>query len=172
MWYNNVMSVQIKPYSSKLVDRFEAEKARIRGILGNNVTIEHVGSSAVGIGGKNIVDILIGVKDTDEMQRVRDELEENGYFEGNDSHPDRIFMATSEAETKEGDYHVHISPRETDTYQDFIILRDYLRNNPEEAERYYREKETLAKETKYDRKKYRALKSEYVSKLIKKAKTR
>ena len=32
----------------------EAEKERLRKVLGDDVIIEHVGSSAVGIGGKNI----------------------------------------------------------------------------------------------------------------------
>ena len=53
--------VEIIEYSSTLRQRFINEKKRLKFFLPSNVMIEHVGSSAVGIGGKNIVDILIGV---------------------------------------------------------------------------------------------------------------
>ena len=52
------MSVKIEPYDEGLAEKFEREAERIRSVLGEDVTIEHVGSSAVGIGGKNIVDII------------------------------------------------------------------------------------------------------------------
>ena len=87
------MSVSIKEYYEELKKRFEMEAERLRGVLGSDVIIEHVGSSAVGIGGKNIVDILVGVKDVNEMKMVRDKIIPLDYREGHDTHPDRIFMA-------------------------------------------------------------------------------
>ena len=53
------MSVEIKEYNEDLAQRFKMESERLYNVLGSDVIIEHVGSSAVGIGGKNIVDILI-----------------------------------------------------------------------------------------------------------------
>ena len=170
MCYNCAMSVSIKPYSEVLAQRFADEQERLRNILGAGVLIEHVGSSAVGIGGKNIIDILVGVKDTNEMARVRDILAKNGYFEGNDSHEDRIFMASSEGETGEGDFHIHICPVGSETYANFIVLRDFLRAHPEKAQEYFTKKEELAKLAEFDRKKYKALKSKYVDKLVMEAK--
>lgn len=169
MCYNCAMSVSIKPYSEVLAHHFADEKERLRNILGADVLIEHVGSSAVGIGGKNIIDILVGVKDTNEMSRVRDILAKNGYFEGNDSHVDRIFMASSEGETGEGDFHIHICPVGSETYANFIVLRDFLRTHPEKAQEYFVKKEEFAKLVGFDRKKYKALKSEYVDELIREA---
>lgn len=166
------MTVEINEYSSGLVERFESEKSQIRNFLPGHVKIEHVGSSAVGIGGKNIVDILVGVKDADEMVRVRDILTKNGYFERNDSHADRIFLATSLEETGEGDFHIHICPVNENSYKDFIILRDYLRRNPKEAEKYFEKKYEFAKLAGFDRKKYKALKSVYVTELLEKARKR
>lgn len=92
------MSVVISEYKDTLLKRFKSEKQRLLSFLPNATIIEHVGSSAVGIGGKNIVDILIGVSDKDEMLKDRDILKENGYFEGHDSHDDRVFLASSENE--------------------------------------------------------------------------
>ena len=160
------MSVKITPYHDALTKKFKAEQTRLVKILPSHVTIEHVGSTALGIGGKNIIDILLGVSDADEMRSVRDLLTKHGYIEGHDSHPDRIFMATSTGETKEGDYHVHICPQGADSYRDIIIFRDFLRDHPEIAKEYEEKKHEVARAAGYDRKKYKALKSEYVTELL------
>ena len=166
------MSVRINTYNDILRGKFESEAKRIRELLGEGVTIEHVGSSAVGIGGKNIVDILVGVRDTSEMERVRDLLVKLGYREGHDSHPERIFMAWrkdddgTDRETGEGDYHVHICVEGSFEYLNFIRLRDYLRAHRDEALEYERMKSVFAEKAGYERKKYKALKSEYVKELI------
>lgn len=171
------MSVSLKTYSDELAERFEREAERISGVLGNEAKVEHVGSSAIGIGGKNIVDILVGVSDVDEMSVAREALVRLGYREGHDTHPERIFMAWrmnddgSDRETGEGDFHVHICVDGSEEYSNMILLRDYLRANREEALEYERMKSVFAREAGYDRKKYKALKSKYVSELIKKATT-
>lgn len=167
------MSVEIKPYNNELAKRFEKEAKRIREVLGNNVAIEHVGSSAAKIGGKNIVDILVGVNDASEMIGARDLLTGLNYREGHDTHPERIFMAWRvddngvDRETGEGDCHVHICVRGSQEYLNMLRLRDYLRANHEVALKYEKMKSVFAREAGYDRKKYKALKSEYVKELIK-----
>ena len=50
-----------------------------------------------------------------------------------------------------------------------IRLRNFLRANPVEAKKYFEMKAVFAKEAGYDRKMYKALKSKYVSELIRKA---
>lgn len=86
------MSVIIKKYSPDLIKRFNQEEYRLSMLLPTNIKIEHVGSSAVFIGGKNIVDILIGVPTRKDMISIKNILIKNGYFERNDSHEDRIFF--------------------------------------------------------------------------------
>ena len=143
-----------------------SEKQRLLSFLPDTLIVEHVGSSAVGIGGKNIIDILIGVSDKDEMLRVRDILKANGYFEGHDSHDDRIFLASSENETGDGDSHIHICPITSNSYKDFILLRDFLISNPEKSKEYYNKKIELANKAGFDRQKYKTLKSQYLAKLL------
>ena len=170
------MSVSIKGYHKELKERFEAEEERLRKVLGDDVVIEHVGSSAVGIGGKNIVDILVGVKTTEDMVPVRDLLTVAGYREGHDTHPERIFMAFRiddngvDRETGEGDFHVHIVVKGSEEYERMLKLRDYLKSHPKKAQEYFEKKKVFAHEAGYDRKNYKALKSEYVSDLIKEMK--
>ena len=165
------MTVEIREFHEDLSQKFLEEKARLEKVLPEDTTIEHVGSTAVGIEGKNIVDILVGVESQAEMAKVRNILAENGYVEGHDTHPDRIFMATRSGETGEGDFHVHICPRRANTYQDMILFRDYLREHPDTAQEYAAEKHKCAKQAGFDRKKYKALKSKYVEKLLEKIKS-
>lgn len=168
------MSVELAKYTQKLVGRFEKEANRLRRVMGADVSIEHVGSSAVGIGGKNIVDILVGVKSEEDMERMRDTLVNAGYREGHDTHPDRIFMAFrvdddgTDRETKDGDFHIHICVKGSETYLDFLRLRDYLLKDRSAALEYERKKKDFVHEAGGDRKKYRAIKSAYVSELIQK----
>ena len=61
-------------------------------------------------------------------------------------------------------------PVEEESYKDFIVLRDFLRNNPKKAQEYLNKKCVFAKEANFDRKKYKNLKSAYVSKLLIEAK--
>ena len=160
------MSVVISEYKDTLLKRFKSEKQRLLSFLPDTIIIEHVGSSAVGIGGKNIIDILIGVSGRDEMLRVRDILKANGYFEGHDSHDDRIFLASNENETGYGDFHIHICPTTSNSYKDFILLRDFLISNPEKSKEYYNKKIEFANKAGFDRQKYKTLKSQYLTKLL------
>ena len=160
------MSVVISEYKDTLLKRFISEKQRLLSFLPDTLIVEHVGSSAVGIGGKNIIDILIGVSDKDEMLRVRDILKANGYFEGHDSHDDRIFLASSENETGDGDFHIHICPITSNSYKDFILLRDFLISNPEKSKEYYNKKIEFANKSGFDRQKYKTLKSQYLAQII------
>ena len=68
------MSVIVKEYSSKLIERFTQEKCRLSKLLPTDIKIEHVGSSAVFIGGKNIIDILIGVPKRKDMISIKNIL--------------------------------------------------------------------------------------------------
>jgi hypothetical protein len=68
------MSVIIKKYSPDLIKRFNQEEHRLSMLLPTNIKIEHVGSSAVFIGGKNIVDILIGVPTRKDMISIKNIL--------------------------------------------------------------------------------------------------
>ena len=165
------MSVVISEYKDTLLKRFKSEKQRLLSFLSDTIIIEHVGSSAVGIGGKNIIDILIGVSGRDEMLRVRDILKANGYFEGHDSHDDRIFLASNENETGYGDFHIHICPTTSNSYKDFILLRDFLISNPEKSKEYYNKKIEFANKAGFDRQKYKTLKSQYLARLLSEIKT-
>ena len=139
-------------------------------MIGEEPVIEHAGSTAVGIGGKNIVDILIGAKNQSQIEKIRDVLLKNGYYSGMNHHPNRIFLASRKEETGEGDFHIHLCLKDSEEFQNFILIRNYLLKHPEEAKRYFEKKKEFAKEASYDRERYKKLKSQYVNEILKRVK--
>ena len=68
------MSVILKEYSPELVKLFEQERNRLSKLMPANIIFEHVGSSAAYIGGKNIIDILIGVPERKDLIFIKNIL--------------------------------------------------------------------------------------------------
>ena len=60
---------------------FKHIKEKLERDLDKSITIEHVGSTAIpNMYGKNIVDILIGAKDTNEFNYIKSVLEKNKFY--------------------------------------------------------------------------------------------
>ena len=176
------MSVEIRKWKPELAEDFEKESGRLhKALLTKGVRVaapEHVGSTAARLDGKNIIDIAIRVSNLHEMGVVRDVLAGLGYVEGHDTHPERIFMArrahsetASEgdfcggAETREGDFHVHIVAAGSEEYRKMIWFRDFLLEHPGKAQEYTRLKYHLAK-AEFPRKEYKKRKSEWIESLL------
>lgn len=136
--------------------------------LPSDVPINHVGSTAIpNMYGKNIIDILIGAKDLSQFENISKVLENNNFIGSQKSKDDIYqFFASTEKETSSGDIHIHLVITNTERYNDFIILRNYLLNNKQEAQAYSNFKKNLIKNGVIDRKEYKALKSKYVDELL------
>lgn len=130
--------------------------------------VAQVGSTVIpNMYGKNIIDILIGVNDKKELEIVTDRLIELGYF-GSKKNKDEIyrFFASTENETESGDIHIHLVIMETERYNDFIILKNYLLSNELEVKNYSNFKKEIIQKNILDRKDYKRIKSEYVTNLL------
>lgn len=140
--------------------------------LGKDIIINHVGSTAIpSMYGKNIIDILVGVKDNEEMEKFTNKLVDIGFFGSKHNKKEDIyrFFASTEEETKSGDVHIHLALIGTDRYSDFITLRNYLLVNKEEAKNYSEFKKNILRNSTGERKEYKSVKSEYVSSLLNRA---
>lgn len=139
--------------------------------LGGDVPIDHVGSTALpNMVGKNIIDILVGARDSEEFSRFREVIKGMGYYASPRSVTEIYqFFASREGETGEGDIHIHLVIMGTKRYKDFIVLRDYLLNNNAEATSYANYKRELLNSGVTDRKEYRRIKGDYVTSLIERA---
>lgn len=143
----------------------------IRKIVGLNVPINHVGSTAIpNMYGKNIIDILIGAKNEEELEELTIKLKNMGYFPGkNSTGLIYRFFASREEETGSGDVHIHLVIIDSDRYRDFLILKKYLLENNDERKKYSDLKKELIKNGNVIREDYKKLKSEYVSSLLERA---
>lgn len=155
--------------NKKLYDRIVL---LLRQKIKGSVPISHVGSTALpDMIGKNIIDILIGANNQNEFIQLFKVLCDMGYFPSENSKTDIYqFFASKKEETKEGDVHIHLVMQNTDRYRDFLILRDYLLSNHDEAKAYADFKSKIINEKTRARKEYRTIKSEYVTDLINRAK--
>lgn len=151
--------------------KYKYEEKRLKCVLGEDVLIEHVGSTAIpDMVGKNIIDILVGAKDEREFEEFKFKIKEMGYFPSTGSANNIYqFFASREEETGDGDVHIHLVIDDTKRYRDFIVLRNYLLNNCDEAKAYAQCKLDILQNITSDRRTYRNVKSDYVTKLIERA---
>lgn len=166
------MPVAIKKSKKDMPTVFARVKNKLAPVLEDSSQIHHVGSTAVpGLGGKNILDILISAKDSEHMNELRDKLVSIGYSPSLNPSPrqDYIFLASRQEETGEGDIHIHLAVADTETHDNFLIIRDYLRSHNDEADQYSKIKYQYAKQANYDRSAYKKLKAAYVDKLLQRA---
>lgn len=161
--------IKIYPYSPKFPKFFEREKKKISKAINNN-DIHHIGSTAVPrLGGKGIIDIMIGIKDWKETEDVVKELRTISFKHIYPKKKGIIFLSTKKNTTL-GDFHVHIVKRGSKQYKNFLMFRDYLKKNKKEAKRFFKLKQEWFKKAKGDRDKYNKLKGYYVKEILKKSK--
>lgn len=148
--------------------QFARISRQLNQLLGDKVTIEHVGSTAVpGLIGKNIIDVLIGVKSASQTRRVADQLIKAGWFAGRKQGEDYCFLASRAEETGAGDIHLHIAPSDSLRYRQFLQLRDFLCQCPDWRQRYNDFKQQIVSEVGGDRQAYKQRKSQFVTEMLK-----
>jgi len=133
--------VEIRAYDARWAEVFRNEAMRLHAQLGSiAVGIEHIGSTAVpGLRGKPVVDIMIGVRARDlRIETVRPMLSDYDCF-GEAGVPGRVYFGKR---TPEG-INVHIVEHSGTHWHDNLLLRDYLRAHPDEADRYGMAKEEI-----------------------------
>lgn len=151
---------------------FKDVENKLRKNLEKSVPIDHVGSTAIpNMCGKNIIDIVIGAKDSNDFHKINEIVESEGFVASKKS-KDEIyqFFSSIAGETGSGDVHIHVVVMNTDRYSEFLILRDYLLLNKSEAKAYSNFKKEILHLGNEDRREYKRVKSEYVSSLLERAK--
>ncbi|HEU4572638.1 MAG TPA: GrpB family protein [Candidatus Limnocylindrales bacterium] len=125
---------------------FEREAERIRGILGARaLRVEHVGSTSVpGLAAKPIIDILLVVPDSSNEPAYASDLEREGYvlrIREPDWYEHRLFKGP------DTNVNVHVFSESAAEIDRMLLFRDWLREHPEERERYEGRKRELASRT-------------------------
>ena len=152
-------------------DWFEEEKEYLEKVIGENVLIHHIGSTAIeGIWAKPIVDILIEVENREKMCAYARLIEENGYIIMNENQASRISL--NKGYTKFGFaekvFHVHLRMIGDNNE---LYFRDYLNSHFDIAKEYEELKLLLWKKFEYDRDGYTEAKTEFIKKYTEKGKS-
>ncbi len=148
---------------------FEAEKLKLLDLFDDSVKIEHVGSTAIpGLGGKGIVDIVVGVESG--FESFKKKLEPIGYlFREHVSSDDRLFFR-KEYDEERGvrRVHVHLVTFEGNEWVNLTAFRDYLLKHPETIEAYVALKKKAVKVAQGEGEVYRDFKKEFILEVIEK----
>ncbi|NOR45469.1 MAG: GrpB family protein [Candidatus Delongbacteria bacterium] len=148
---------------------FENEKNSIqRAITDYKIGVEHVGSTSIdSLCAKPIIDILIGIEHFDDGFECIHDLEAIRYeSKGENGVQGRHFFAKGNPRT----HHIHMVEINSSFWNEHLLFRDYLRNNSDTRIRYSELKKELALKYVNDREKYTSSKSEFIQRIIKKAK--
>ncbi len=119
--------------------RFAAERDRIAAALGASaLQIEHIGSTAVpGLAAKPIVDVLLVVERADDEAAFAPQLERLGYVLRVREPGHRMFRGGE-------DVNLHVYGSGAPDVEAYLLLRDWLREHPDDRDRYAALKRRLA----------------------------
>ncbi len=160
--------VRMVEYDAEWPKQFAREAERIRTLLGNRtLRIEHTGSTSVpGLVAKPVIDILLVVADSADEQSYVPPLEAAGYvlrIREPDWHEHRLFKGP------EIDINLHVFSAGSVEIKRLLLLRDRLRNHPEERRLYAQAKQQLASRTWKYVQDYADAKSEVIEAIIARA---
>lgn len=159
-------NLEILSYYQKFLKDFEKEKSRISKSV-KNVEIHHIGSTAVpGLGGKGIIDIMLGINSWKDLDDVVKKLKTIGFRHIHPKETGRVFLSKI-GPTKFGDTHIHIVKNGGKVYKELLSFRDHLIANKEEAKRYFNLKLKWLKRFKGNRAKYTKEKENYIKNVLK-----
>lgn len=158
-----------RPYDEIYPELFNKEKDRLKKFLGEDILIEHVGSTSIfGMGGKGIIDIAVAANSKKDLQVISSKLiEAEYYYDPEDGTEDRWFHGRKVSDKER--YHIHLTFRGSKDWKEMTSFRDYLRIHPEDLKRYAEAKKRAVKEAKQNREIYMRTKEPIILEIIKKA---
>ena len=125
--------------------------------------VSHIGSTAIqGIWAKNIVDVMIEISETADMEEIAHILEQNGFIKMS---AEERRMSLNKGYIKEGFadkvYHIHLRYAGDN---DELYFRDYLNEHPEIAKEYEALKLESWKKYEHNRDAYTEAKTDFIRK--------
>lgn len=187
------MKVIVEPYNPGWVEEFEKARNEVAKCLYElRPSIEHIGSTSVpGLGAKPKIDILVGLSDAGQLDRVVAPMQsiEYTYFKVYEAsmpyrrlmvkllslHEERIPNMIDEGEFYvDGErfrslVHVHAMEFGSEHWTRHIAFRDYLRSHENVRDQYYDLKKKLSEVEVRDGNEYNKLKKEFIQEIQAKA---
>ncbi len=159
------VTIVIADYDPAWPARFEVERCRIATALGTLARrIDHVGSTAVpGLAAKPIIDIQVGVTLPQDPDEIVPPLVAEGYVL-RVQEPDHVMLRTPDR-----DVHVHIWLLDPADEHRHLLLRNWLRANPDDRQRYEDLKRELATQQWDDMNYYARAKGDLIAEILERA---
>jgi GrpB-like predicted nucleotidyltransferase (UPF0157 family) len=132
--------VEYHPYDPRLPEVFDAVKSIIQQALPLATTggaqVEHVGSSSIpGIGGRNVVDIVIPAAEP-EQAAIKHGLHALGFQDNPFRHFLPLLVGVLPYQERDYTLLVYVLAPESEIYTGWVAFRDHMRRHPEDAQAY------------------------------------
>lgn len=162
-------TVKLYPHSNEWENLAEATIKDLKDIFSDKaVDIQHVGSTSIKeIKAKPIIDIAVGVKSFDDVDKLIETLEDKGFIhvEKNDDENQRFFSSGDfDADTRT--HHIHVVIFGDKEWCDYIKFRDTLNNDVSKRMAYEELKINLEKKYPNDRYRYTESKSDFIMRIL------
>jgi len=160
------MKYQFRKYNPKYKVFYQKEKVKLKKILPKDVNIEHIGSTAVPrLGGKGIVDILIGINKKD-LLNIKNILQKHKYSFPIGGDKKRLYVEKDyryKGQTRR--VHLQIVPKNSKEWNNPIKIREHLKKDKNKARKYAELKKKAVKISKGKGKIYKNYKKSFLNKL-------
>jgi len=161
--------IEVVDYDPCWVAAFEEEAATLRVVFAERVVeMQHIGSTAVpGLAAKPIIDILVMLDKTDDINAFDRAMEDAGYRVRGEcldatipGTPGRFYFTKETNGVRS--HHVHVYAKGHWEIPDKLAFRDYLRAHNEKAAEYGELKRRIAAEYRFDNIGYMRAKDSFV----------
>lgn len=189
------MKVRLEKYDLEWKSLFEIEKRKLFKVINSKeIEIEHIGSTSIpDIYSKPVIDIMVGVKEEKQLDKCINKIISLGYtyMQKYEIYMPfrRYFFKLKDPEVQlpkiigfndedidkgnhEDNFHIHLVKIDSDFWINQLLFRDYLRNNPKVKKEYENIKKSLAKKEWNSINDYAEAKSEFITKVLEKAKNK
>jgi len=163
-------TVILEPHSIEWEANAQQNIAGLKAILGETITdAQHIGSTSIReICAKPIIDIAVGADDTSAVLSMNDKLEKSGFLFRGQDHPGQYLYICGEGSFIT--HHIHLVRYGSETWHNYVNMRDYLNCHSDDAKAYAELKQSLAEKYPDNRNKYTELKSDLINEILAKAK--
>jgi GrpB-like predicted nucleotidyltransferase (UPF0157 family) len=135
--------IAVVPYCDSWPERFVREADLLRAALGDDVRLEHVGSTAVpGLAAKPVIDIVAAVHGELAEPQLR-ALHRLGYVSRSRAGTARRHFRKGTPRT----HYLHVVAVGGPDWHEYVLLRDFLRTHAAQRDAYARAKQDLADAT-------------------------
>jgi GrpB-like predicted nucleotidyltransferase (UPF0157 family) len=159
---------KFRKYKKKYPKLFRKEKIELLKIL-PDAKIEHIGSTSIpNLGGKGIIDIIIGTKKDDLINSAKLLIKNRYEFKDEGSKNDRLFFIKTYGMIKKRRVHIHLTEYNSNIWKQALSFKNHLLKNKKTREEYIKVKIQACKICKGDSKLYRAHKNHFIKQVLKK----